>query len=182
MEHQFRERALTCRLWAGTTVIAVLCSHSSILLMSSVQPPNQVQAAPKAQWGAKEVLGLLDYLTTNKSQGDGIGKFKDTTFMGTVTAISPLLSAGPPKTSKHCKTKWASVCLFISLLIQHLSRSSQLKTTYKTIEAYTCVSGAHWDNVNGANIQGTAATAIFNSYVTQKVCSYLIKYYLTNIM
>jgi hypothetical protein len=54
--------------------------------------------------------------------------------------------------------------------------------TYKTIKAYTCVSGAHWDNVNGANIQSTAATAIFNSYVTQKVRSYLIKYYLTNIM
>jgi hypothetical protein len=49
MEHRFRERALTRRLWAGTTVIAALCSHSSILLMSSVQPPIQVQAAPKAQ-------------------------------------------------------------------------------------------------------------------------------------
>jgi hypothetical protein len=113
MEHRFRERALTRRLWAGTTVIAALCSHSSILLMSSVQPPNQVQAAPKAQWDAKEVLGLLDYLATNKSQGDGIGNFKDTTFMGAATAISPLLSAEPPKTAKHCKTKWASVCLFI---------------------------------------------------------------------
>jgi hypothetical protein len=54
--------------------------------------------------------------------------------------------------------------------------------TYKTIEAYTRVSGAHRDNVNGANIQGTAATAVFNSYIAQKVHSYLIKYYLTNIM
>jgi hypothetical protein len=116
MEHRFRERALiTCQLWAGTTVIAALCSHSSILLVSSVQPPNQVQAAPKAQWDAKEVLGFLDYLATNKSQGDGIGNFKDTTFMGAVTAISPsgLLSARPPKTAKHCKMKWALVRLFI---------------------------------------------------------------------
>jgi hypothetical protein len=54
--------------------------------------------------------------------------------------------------------------------------------TYKTIEAYTRVSGAHWDNVNGANIQDTAATAVFDSYIAQKVHSYLIKYYLTNIM
>jgi hypothetical protein len=55
----------------------------------------------------------LDYLATNKSQGDGIGNFKDTTFMGAATAISPLLSAGPPKTAKHCKMKWALVRLFI---------------------------------------------------------------------
>jgi hypothetical protein len=55
----------------------------------------------------------LDYLATNKSQGDGIGNFKDTTFMGAATAISPLLSAEPSKTAKHCKIKWASVHLFI---------------------------------------------------------------------
>jgi hypothetical protein len=113
MEHQLRERALACQLWTGTTVIAVLCSHSSIPLMLSVQPYNQVQAAPKAQWDTKEVLGILDYLATNKSQGDGIRNFKGITFMGVATTIFSLLSAGPPKTAKHCKMKWASVHLFI---------------------------------------------------------------------
>jgi hypothetical protein len=124
----------------------------------------------------------LDYLATNKSQGDGIGNFKDTTFMGAATTISPLLSAGPPKTAKQSGHWYIYLFILLSLLIQHLSHLSQLKMTYKTIEAYTHVSGAHWDNVNGANIQGTTATAVFNSYVAQKVRFYLIKYYLTNIM
>jgi hypothetical protein len=87
-----------------------------------------------------------------------------------------------PSIARRSGHRYVYLFIFIFLLIQHLSRSSQLKMTYKTIEAYTRVSGAHWDNVNGANIQGTAATAVFNSYVTQKVRSYLIKYYLTNIM
>ena len=113
MDHQFRERVLAQWLWAGITVIAALCSHSAILLMSSVQPP-QIQAALKAQWDTKEVFALLDYLTANESQGNGTGNFKDTMFIGTVTAISPLLSTGPPKTAKHCKTKWASVSLSVS--------------------------------------------------------------------
>ena len=112
MDHQFRERVLAQWLWAGITVIAALCSHSAILLMSSVQPP-QIQAAPKAQWDTKEVFALLDYLTAIKSQGDGTGNFKDTTFIGAVTAISPLLSTGPPKTAKHCKIKWVSVSLSV---------------------------------------------------------------------
>ena len=45
----------------------------------------------------------------------------------------------------------------------------QLKVIYKTIEAYTGISGAQWDNVNGANIQGAAAATVFNAYIAQKV-------------
>lgn len=103
MDNRFRRRELAHRLWAGTTVIASLCSHSAILLMSG--------QTPKAQWNDQEILALVDYLETNKSQGEGAGSFKDSTFSGAVTAVSPFLSGGPPKTVKHCKTKWASVCI-----------------------------------------------------------------------
>ena len=109
MDNRLRQQELARQLWAGTTVIAALCSHSSSLLMS-MQPQ-----APKAHWNTQEVLGLLDHLEANKSQGEGAGNFKDATFSGVVTTIAPLLSAGPTKTVKHCKTKWASVRLSLSL-------------------------------------------------------------------
>ena len=112
MDHQFREWVLAQWLWAGITVIAALCLHSAILLMSSVQP-LQIQAAPKAQWDTKEVFVLLEYLTANKSQGNGTRNFKDTMFIGAATAISPLLYTGPPKIAKHCKMKWVSVSLSV---------------------------------------------------------------------
>ena len=145
-----------------------------------VQPP-QIQAAPKAQWDTEEVFALLGYLAANKSQDNGTGNFKETTFIDAVTTISPLLSTGPPKTAKHCKTKWALVSLFVFFLLLkwHLSYL-QLKVIYKTIEAYTHVSGAPWDNVNGANIQGATAATVFKAYITQKVwfLFYFIRCYL----
>ena len=66
---------------------------------------------------------------------------------------------------------------------------------YKAIKAYTHVSGAHWDNVNGANMQGATAATVLNGaniqgataatvfdalYITQKVwfLFYFIRYYL----
>lgn len=55
------------------------------------------------------------------------------------------------------------------------SSNIQLKSTYKAIEAYHHnVSGAHWDDTNGANIQGAAAGAVFDAYVSQKVRSLFI--------
>lgn len=45
----------------------------------------------------------------------------------------------------------------------------QLKATFKVIHAYHNVSGAHWDDINGANIEGTAAATVFDAYVSQKV-------------
>ena len=84
--------------------------------------------SPKAQWNDQEVHILLDYLNANKSQGEGARNFKDSTFNGALTIIAPLLSAGPPKTIKHCKTKWASVCdfspFFDAALIKFLAQNN----------------------------------------------------------
>ena len=38
-----------------------------------------------------------------------------------------------------------------------------------SLDTYHNSSGAHWDNTNGVNIQGTAAAAVFDTYVSQKV-------------
>jgi len=69
-----------------------------------------IQPTPKAQWNEPETNGLLDYLVTNKVQSEDAGNFKDTMSNGAVAEITLFLSAGPAKTMKHCKTKWAGVC------------------------------------------------------------------------
>ena len=116
MDNRLTDRQLTRRLWAGTTIITALTAHCATLLMS-------IQPTPKAQWNEQETNGLLDYLVTNKAQGEGAGNFKDTTFNGAAAAIALLLSAGPTKTMKHWKTKWAGVC-HILLLWAGFSSSS----------------------------------------------------------
>lgn len=130
MDNGLRQRELTRRLWAGTIVITALCSHSTTLLMSSIQPAPS--AAPKAQWNNEEVLALLNHLDANKSQGEGAGNFKDVTFSNAVTSIAPFHSSGPPKTVKHCKTKWASVRQLFSLL----SHALTLTTKYFRLNQY----------------------------------------------
>ncbi|KAG2360141.1 hypothetical protein BDR07DRAFT_1207182, partial [Suillus spraguei] len=105
---------------------------------------------PKAQWNIAETNALLDYLLRNISEaGDG-GNFKVSTFTSAATALATanLLTAGPPKTSKRCRNKWNS-----------------LKGTYREIQNYHNVSGAQWDNIKGAGIEGEAALEVFNSYV-----------------
>ncbi|KIJ59007.1 hypothetical protein HYDPIDRAFT_101488 [Hydnomerulius pinastri MD-312] len=38
----------------------------------------------------------------------------------------------------------------------------QLKTMYTVIQTYRNQSGFHWDDVNGANIQGATAKAVYS--------------------
>lgn len=73
---------------------------------------NRPAAEPKAQWNIEEINTLLDYLLENSSEaGDGYN-FKLSTFNAAagVLAKAQLLSAGPPKTGKRCRTKWTTVC------------------------------------------------------------------------
>ncbi|KAG1734542.1 hypothetical protein EDD22DRAFT_787879, partial [Suillus occidentalis] len=96
---------------------------------------------PKAQWNEAEVDALLDYLITQKSKIAGT-TFKDEVFNEASNIIAGMGTYGSSKTGPQCKTKWASVC------------------THNAIERYrNNRSGCHWDNVNGANIQGEAAEA-----------------------
>jgi hypothetical protein len=69
----------------------------------------------KTHWNDKETEALLDYLIENKTLGQGNGSFKDQVFQSALETISGLLSNGPVKTVKTCRTKWTSVR--ISLVI-----------------------------------------------------------------
>ncbi|KAG2354452.1 hypothetical protein BDR07DRAFT_1382248 [Suillus spraguei] len=105
----------------------------------------------KVQWNVAETNALLAHLLQNISEaGDG-RNFKTSTFTSAAAALSSanLLTASPPKTNRCCRKKWNS-----------------FKGIYREIQNYRNVSGAHWDNVHGAGINGEAAREIFNNYVS----------------
>ena len=77
----------------------------------SIEP--SYPSGTKAHWNDKETEALLDHLIEKKTLGQGNGNFKDQVFTSAAEAISSLLSSGPVKTSKICKTKWTAVRVFI---------------------------------------------------------------------
>ncbi|KAG1843751.1 hypothetical protein F4604DRAFT_1525893, partial [Suillus subluteus] len=121
---------------------------------------------PKAQWNARETDLLLAVLLSKVSEAGNGNGFKPTTFNAVATALdqADLLTAGPPKTAKCCKTKW-------------------LLQMYGHIETYHGLSGVHWDNERGAGIEGEAAWAVWNSYVQSSISTLTyITYQARNLM
>jgi hypothetical protein len=87
--------------WTPLLALTALSAQYTTVLMS-LKPE-------RADWNANETAALVDYLYEHKSEaGDG-GSFKNQTFNAAVQAISGFRTAGPPKTAKMCKTKWAAV-------------------------------------------------------------------------
>ncbi|KAG2098240.1 uncharacterized protein F5147DRAFT_656129 [Suillus discolor] len=68
------------------------------------------------------------------------GNFKDARYSGASEAIAEYLQHGPHKTG-----------------------------TYYDSQKYCQLSGVHWDNVRGANIEGEAATIVWNEYISRKI-------------
>ena len=63
----------------------------------------------KASWNDEETQALVDYLWEHRAEsGDG-GTFKDAVFNTIPARIAHLLSSGPVKTTKQCKTKYNGV-------------------------------------------------------------------------
>jgi hypothetical protein len=93
------------QFYVGLTAITIICVQFLNLLMS-VEPSG---GSTKAHWNDKETEALLDHLIENKTLGQGNGSFKDQVYTAAAEAISSLLTSGPVKTSKTCKTKWTTV-------------------------------------------------------------------------
>ncbi|KAG0692149.1 hypothetical protein DFH29DRAFT_779771, partial [Suillus ampliporus] len=100
-------------------------------------------------WNPNEIDAFLAYLISVKSTLAGMG-FKETTFNEAAKHIESKRTHGPVKTGVHCKNKWIL-----------------LKQTYNVIETYRNRSGCHWDNERGANIQGPAAEAVWEEYISR---------------
>jgi len=79
----------------------------------SIEPSSSA----KAHWNDKEIVALLDHLIEHKTMGHGNGNFKDTLYTSAADEIRGLLSTGPVKTSKTCKTKWTTVLVLFFICI-----------------------------------------------------------------
>ena len=95
---QRQQHILNCAI----AVVAVY-TQLVVLLMATSAPTE------RADWNEAETIAFVEYLHEHKAEGGDGGGFKDVTFRGASTHIANLLTAGPVKTPKHCKTKWASV-------------------------------------------------------------------------
>ncbi|KAG1887711.1 hypothetical protein F4604DRAFT_1674887 [Suillus subluteus] len=144
-----------CKLvYSSVIAVVSICGQFTTVIMAT--EPNTatvVPAEPKAQWNVAETNALLDHLLSNKSEV-GDGGFKPSTFTSAATALARanLLTAGPPKTNKRCRSKW-----------------NMLRGIYREIQNYRNISGAHWDNTKGAGIEGRTALEVFNNYVTSSL-------------
>jgi hypothetical protein len=159
MDPQLKRRRT---LWAGALAITTLAAQYSTVIMA-----QHIKSV--AYWNDQEVTALVDYLVEYRAEaGDG-GNFKSATFNAAANHIAHLLSQGPVKTGKMCKTKWNSVCIFQSIFALSFTKAIQLRQTYTAIETYRNQSGFHWDDDKGASIAGDAAADVWNTYIQQKV-------------
>ncbi|KAG1738753.1 hypothetical protein EDB19DRAFT_1909155 [Suillus lakei] len=132
-------------VYSSVVAVVSICGQFTTVLMAT-----EVPSEPKAQWNAQETDALLAHLFSNLSEaGDG-NNFKAVTYTSAVATLAAanLLTAGPPKTAKCCKTKWMS-----------------LRQMFGNIENYRSLSGVHWDSERGAGIEGEAAWAVWNAYI-----------------
>ena len=157
------------QFYIGLTAITIICVQFLNLLMSI--EPSCSSGGTKTHWNDKETDALLDHLLENKTLGQGNRNFKDQVYTSAAEAVSGLLTSGPVKTSKTCKSKWTMVIVLVifpyccSLIIDQ-----QLKGIYTAIEDFcTNVSGAHWDAATGATIEGPMAGKVWNVIVKVKV-------------
>ncbi|KAI9457695.1 hypothetical protein HD554DRAFT_2141816 [Boletus coccyginus] len=113
-------------------------------------PGDTTSIAKIAKWSNQEVDALVQYFHEHRAEM-GDGNFKEATFSASAEFLRPLHTMGKIKDAKSVRNKWG-----------------QLKAIYAAISHYCNQSGFHWDNENGANIQGTAASQVFDTYVAKK--------------
>ncbi|KAG1746911.1 hypothetical protein EDB19DRAFT_1905737 [Suillus lakei] len=132
-------------VYSSVVAVVSICGQFTTVLMATEAPSE-----PKAQWNAQETDALLAHLFSNLSEAGNGNNFKAATYTSAAATLAAanLLTAGPPKTAKCCKTKWMS-----------------LRQMFGNIENYRSLSGVHWDSERGAGIEGEAAWAVWNAYI-----------------
>ncbi|KAG2072135.1 hypothetical protein BDR04DRAFT_1117185 [Suillus decipiens] len=137
------------RIYTSVIALTAICVNFTSVLMAQPEVAQFTQQidASKAHWQEAEVDVLLHHLIENRAAGGDGGNFQLSTYNSAAAAINSngtITTMGPPKMGKMVKTKWTS------------------------IETYCNTSGFHWDNVQGAGIDGPAATTIWNTYIHPK--------------
>ena len=93
-----------CHLWKAAIVLTSVCTAYTSLLMATAQ-----QEKEKANWNDAETKAFLAYLYDHKSEIGDSGTSKVKTYNAAVVHIRDLLTQGPVKDGKMCKTKWQTV-------------------------------------------------------------------------
>jgi hypothetical protein len=91
-------------LWTTAVIFTSICTGYTTLLMAAAQ-----QEKEKAHWNEAETVAFLAYLLDHKSEIGDSGSFKASSYNAAAGHISHLLTQGPAKTGKMCKTKWQTV-------------------------------------------------------------------------
>ncbi|KIK90533.1 hypothetical protein PAXRUDRAFT_801372 [Paxillus rubicundulus Ve08.2h10] len=112
--------------------------------------PPRASGESKANWNKQEVNALITFLNKHCASAEGARNFKAPIYNQLVTEVAPYLTSGPTKNATQCRTKW---------------RAIQIKTIFSEIEKYQNLSGMHWDNENGAGINGMDAEAVWEADV-----------------
>ncbi|KIK80573.1 hypothetical protein PAXRUDRAFT_158287, partial [Paxillus rubicundulus Ve08.2h10] len=121
--------------------------------------PSPGTTSGKTNWVSGEVLVLVNYLHEHHVEQGDASNFKLSTYALAALAIAPFHKIGPIRTGPMCKMKWTA-----------------LKWIYNAIETYHGWSGFHWDHDHGGKIEGEAAQAVWNEYISRKACHTSIKY------
>jgi hypothetical protein len=85
---------------------------------SSNSPTNSgddLSARKNAIWTVREEVELLNALAECKTETAG-ASFKEKAFAHAADKIQPFYERGARKDEKSCKTKWAHVCISLSVL------------------------------------------------------------------
>jgi hypothetical protein len=136
--------------------LTALYTQLAIVMSLPAKPPRKREA----QWSDQEMTQLIQYLHEHRSEGgDG----------GTAPRIPAYTRCF--RGSQDCKASEEQVgrCGYpkTTLTILLLILISQLKAIFRAIITYRdTTSGTHWDNTVGANIDGPAAEAAWNNYIS----------------
>ena len=110
-------QTLLCILLAS-----IICAQAVNILVSpdymeTLDPPSV--DGGRADWNHREIMQLLEFLKTHKSQIGEAGTFKQKTYTPLLPTLAPLRTSGPIKTVKHCAYKWSAVSSFFFLIRSH---------------------------------------------------------------
>ncbi|KAG1784645.1 uncharacterized protein HD556DRAFT_1314893 [Suillus plorans] len=110
---------------------------------------NTMKSQP-AHWINEEITVLVNHMHDHRTDSEGSGNFKPQVYTSAVTAIND---------DPHLQPIWIGPAKTIKML----------KTIHYAIDKYRNQTGTHWDNINGAGIHGSAAAAVWDAYVANKL-------------
>ncbi|KAI6018490.1 hypothetical protein PISMIDRAFT_96811, partial [Pisolithus microcarpus 441] len=142
-----------------------LCSLHSSTIIDPTQLPNTAQSLSekpqwqKTEWPPNQTMEFVHFLAAHHASS-GDNNFKTSTFSEAASHLNlkfPVGSNGVAKTASNCSTKWNSICpVYLSAILMNLT-TQKLKTQWNLVQEIQWVSGLHYDDEQGAVVDGKNA-------------------------